>query len=157
MSAIQITEGLWLGDNEAARDPNWRERHGIEAIASVLRDDCEIGEVGIYHLRVIAPDGPGFEFTAMKIAVQFLAATHLELGLTTLLHCWGGTSRSVSVAAAYLYLYPGARVGQIAEFADPEGAAKRLRELRGVGLNLPHPEVWKMAVRCMDEMPQVPA
>lgn len=139
---MRVCENLWLNDHYAAESMEYRESHGIEAILSVLRDRSVVDDNGIVRLRVSPPDGPGFGPGHIDLACRFLESVHKQWGLATLVHCWGGSSRSVSVVTTYLHLNPDAVRDPICDFGDMDVAACRLRELRGVGYTLPHPHIW---------------
>lgn len=144
MNVIHACQNLWVGCNEVARSMEWRDGHEIQAILSVLSDRCVVDDNHITRLRLSPPDGPGFEKWHIDMAVRFLERMHQERGLPTLVHCWGGSSRSVAMATTYLYLNQGAAIEPIVPFSDMEHAACKLREIRGVGYTPPHPGFWAL-------------
>lgn len=145
---MQVCTGLWVHDNEAAQDPAYIEGRGIQAVLSILSDRLRpFDDNGLCRLRLSPPDGPGFEFWHIGLAVKFLEYVHHRQCYPTLVHCWGGTSRSVSVAATYCYLYRDVLAGPAVNVHDMDECAKQMREQRGVGLTLPHPHIWEHCKR----------
>ncbi len=147
--AIEVCPNLWLSGHTTAARESFYVEHGILARLSVLNDDNSLwsGEPLRASLRLWPPDGLGFEPWHVMASVQFLERYHKTYGWPTLVHCHSGASRSVSVIVAYLHKWPELNTGQFVEQAGSRTAlAKKIREVRGVGLTLPHEAVWASAL-----------
>lgn len=92
-----LNENLYLGDHNAPKEDKF------DAILCVMSDDIpyEIPKKGLFF-RMAVPDGHGFEPKYMRLAVNWLQQVHLVNESKTLIHCWSGFSRSVTVASLYI-------------------------------------------------------
>ncbi len=147
--AIEVCPNLWLSGKTTAAREGFHVEHGILARLSVMNDNELLwdGPPLRAALRLWVPDGPGFLPWHTAVSIEFLEQYHKTFGWPTLIHCHGGTSRSVSVLAIYLHKWPELNTGRFAEQAGSRTAlAKKIREIRGVGLTLPHEAVWASAL-----------
>jgi len=142
---LEIGDRLFLGDHRDAlhicSGPS-----DVRAMLTVMNDSLMLDSAGIHHLRISAPDGPGFEVWHVAAAVAFLRCVHSEQAINTIIHCWSGRSRSVGVLTAYLHSPFFDSSGSIFISDSAEETAMRLREMRGVGRSLPEPPVWDAVI-----------
>ncbi|MFW9929084.1 MAG: dual specificity protein phosphatase family protein [Candidatus Thorarchaeota archaeon] len=98
----EIVPKLWLGAINAANNGFLKPRN-ITAVLSIInsRDMIpKLNELNI-HECIIREDGDAFMPEEIALGINFIE-TNLERGLSILVHCLAGVSRSTSIVAGYL-------------------------------------------------------
>jgi hypothetical protein len=93
---FRIYDNLYLGDHNS---PNELKP---QAVLSVMNDVMPFPVNTPYYLKVPIPDGLGIDFKMINISFRFLDFCS-DNGLDTLVQCWSGRSRSVSIASGWIH------------------------------------------------------
>lgn len=97
----EILPGLYVGDMKTAQNKKLLEQTGVTHILAV----CEVGKA-VYpdfkYLLIPAADNPDFDIKQYFHECLIFIHTARKSGGTVLVHCFAGSSRSVTIAVAYL-------------------------------------------------------
>ena len=93
---FKIYPNLYLGDHNSPSELK------PQAVLSVMNDVAPFPIIAPYYLRVPVPDGPGIDFKMIDISFRFLDFCS-DNSLMTLIQCWSGRSRSISIASGWIY------------------------------------------------------
>lgn len=97
----QILPGFWIGDLHSAKDVNTLRANNIHSILTVMRGRFSILETFIRHQVPLDDVEEADVLQHLIPSITFIQA-ELDKGRGILVHCQAGTSRSATIAAAYL-------------------------------------------------------
>lgn len=151
---VKVANNLWVGDVRAATNLAATGSE-IGAMLSVIQEGFAIDMAAMIYMRLPVPDGEGFEYHHLKAGVEFLEYVHGKQELPTLVHCYAGLSRSVTVAATYMVQHgipaPGSAPMALTEI---DWVMSSIVELRGYDSDkFPVEHLRKLAREATDHVP----
>nr|QFG74572.1 MAG: dual specificity phosphatase, catalytic domain protein [Megaviridae environmental sample] len=97
-----IDTNLYVGSSNAALDPDIIKRHNIKYVVNATKDVKTPFEDFITYMRIPVNDGHSDEIsTYFNKTIEFINEARHKNG-NVLIHCYGGISRSVTLATAYI-------------------------------------------------------
>ncbi|KAI0254635.1 hypothetical protein BJV78DRAFT_1274060 [Lactifluus subvellereus] len=97
----QVLPGFWIGDLHSARDSDTLRANNIRSILTVMRGTFSIHDT-FFQRQIPLDDVEEADILQHLIpSITFIQA-ELDKGWGVLVHCQAGTSRSATVAAAYI-------------------------------------------------------
>ena len=112
--ANEIIPGLWLGDENAAKDYKFIKNAGINVVVNATKHIPNKFEKSIDYIRIPINDpGPGVNadqednVLLLKMLTDLLPLMRLYLqkGRRILVHCHAGRMRSATIVLCFLYKY----------------------------------------------------
>ncbi|KAI0295742.1 hypothetical protein BC826DRAFT_1091313 [Russula brevipes] len=97
----QILPRLWVGNLHSATDPNALRANNIHSILTVMRGRLSIPET-FFRRQIPLDDVEDADVLQHLVPSITFVQTELDKGKGVLIHCQAGTSRSATVAAAYI-------------------------------------------------------
>jgi dual specificity phosphatase 12 len=97
----QILPGLWVGDLHSAKDADALTANNIHSILTVMRGRFSVPETFFRHQIPLDDVEDADVLQHMIPSITFIQA-ELDKGKGILVHCQAGTSRSATIAAAYI-------------------------------------------------------
>ncbi|KAI0052194.1 hypothetical protein FA95DRAFT_1553891 [Auriscalpium vulgare] len=116
----EIVPGVWVGDIHSAKDYETLRENNIHSVLTAMRGKVSIHETFMQQQILLDDTYEADVLQHLIPAITFIQA-ELEKGRGVLVHCHAGTSRSATIAAAYV---------MYSQNLDVAGALEVIRKVR---------------------------